>query len=823
MVRTEVDGWAKGLVAKATRLARRSTGAPTTAHLLLALVHEHGEAARLLSLSGATEGRLRSAMKRVDVEPSGTLSRVLESCASASRTAHAPSPELQLFYALMREPRGAAAQTLRALGVAPEAFLTPPHQDTTRGEAWGGMRRDAPRPNEAPRPRLSARPERLPGQPVVSRYIAPLRKHPRPSPEADAPTQRPAAPALYRPDEEIRPEPEQVAPPRPKDSLALDPELTPLLFSIGRNLTLAALREEIDPVYGREAEIESILDILARRRSNNALLVGPAGVGKTAIVEGLALELLRREGEESRLVIEVSAGSLVAGTAVRGALSKRIQALTAEVEKMEGRVILFLDEIHAIVSPSAEGPDDLAHELKAALARGRLPCIGATTEAEYKRTIERDPALERRFSRIDVEEPSREATRSILEGAIVEYEAHHGLSYDEDALDAAIELGKRFMSDRVFPDLALSILDLAGARARRRGANEVGREAVAEVIAEQAGISVDRLMVRDGERLLRLEASLGQRVVGHEECIRKIAEVLRKGAAGFGGGRPLGSFLFLGPTGVGKTEMAKAIAESFFDERAYTRIDMSEYSEPHSVARLFGAPPGYIGHEEGGQLTEPVRARPYQLILLDEIEKAHPEVLLALLPLLDEGRLTDGRGRLVDFKNTIIVMTSNLGASAAQRVEKRSIGFGATEAAGRGSAASREANAAKEQVLRAAERALPPEFWNRIDEPLYFGSLGRDEVAEIAERLLRSLAQNLQREKGIELCWRRDAIDALIEQGGYDIALGARPMRRVIGRAIESPLASRILERRYGRGDRIRILGEGDEIRFERVRDEVDE
>lgn len=830
MVRREIDGWAKGLVAKATRLARGNSGGPTTAHLLLVLFREQGEAARQLSLAGVTEGALRAAVREIDLEASGTLARVLESSASVrslegirERESGAISGELQLFYGLLREPRGAAVRALRALGLSPELFLTPyaSGSEARREEAFYRSEPSAPfrgerRPQRAPEMRAKeaaeGRPERMPGQPIVSRYIAPLRKRPLvapsraiaklgSSPEMSETTGADAAAARTSACEEE-------AAPAPRSSLSLDPELTPILAAIGRNLTAEALAGRLDPVYGRDAEIESVLDTLARRRSNNALLIGPSGVGKTAIVEGLAAELLRRDGEESRIVVEVSAGSLVAGTGVRGALSKRIQGITEEVERMDGRVILFLDEIHAIVSPTADGPDDLAHELKSALARGRLPCIGATTEAEYKRTIERDPALERRFSRIDVEEPSLEATRAIVEGAILDYEEHHGLAYEDEALDAAIELGKRFMSDRVFPDLALSILDLAGARARRRGAEEVGREAVAEVISEQAGISIERLMVRDGERLLRLEERIGERVVGHKQCAEKIAEALRKGAAGFGGGRPLGSFLFLGPTGVGKTEMAKAIAECFFDERAYTRIDMSEYSEAHSVARLFGAPPGYIGHDEGGQLTEPVRARPYQLVLLDEIEKAHPEVLLALLPLLDEGRLTDGRGRLVDFKNTVIVMTSNLGAGAANIQEKRAIGFGASSSASASSLAA-------ERVLRAAESALPPEFWNRIDEPLYFGSLERDEVAEIARRMLRSLSENLAREKGIELLIEESAIEALIAQGGYDVAFGARPMKRVIGRAIESPLAAAILEGRCRRGERMKLIGEGGAIRFE--------
>ncbi len=462
-------------------------------------------------------------------------------------------------------------------------------------------------------------------------------------------------------------------------------------------------------------------------------------------------------------------------------------------------MLLFLDELHAIVGEG--GPDDLANELKSALARGELPCIGATTDAEYRKHIERDPALARRFSRIDVGPPSAEASIAILEGLAPRYEQHHEVTYDREAFRAAVELSVRFLPERHLPDKALSALDLAAARVRRAGGTRVGLEAVAKVVADEAHVPLDRLLVRDAERLLALESHLADRVVGQTGPIARIADALRKGAAGFRGRRPLGTFLLLGPTGVGKTETAKAVADLMFGPAGMSRFDMSEFGEAHSVARLFGAPPGYIGHDEGGQLTEAVRRRPYQLVLLDELEKAHPDVLLALLPLLDEGRLTDGRGRTVDFTNTVIVMTSNLGATASVETA-RSVGFGAV--------AERPSMGAAERALAVARRAMPPELWNRIDEPLFFGALLPEDVREIARRMLRGVSDVLTREHGVTLSVDERAIDALIASGGFDSALGARPMRRTVGRLVEAPLAQKILVGDVPRGTRWHVTSGSD-------------
>ncbi len=446
-----------------------------------------------------------------------------------------------------------------------------------------------------------------------------------------------------------------------------------------------------------------------------------------------------------------------------------------------------------------EGPDDLANELKSALARGELPCIGATTDVEYRRGFERDAALVRRFSRIDVGEPSPSDAVEILRGIVPKYELHHAVAYDPAAVKASVELTVRYVPEGHLPDKAIAVLDLAAARVRRRGGSVVEVASIARVVAEQAHIPVERLLMRDADRLLRLEEHLTSRVVGQREPIARIADALRKGAAGFRGRRPLGTFLLLGPTGVGKTETAKAISDLLFPASGVTRFDMSELSEAHSVARLLGAPPGYVGHEDGGQLTESVRRRPYQLILLDEIEKAHPEVLLALLPLLDEGRLTDGRGRTVDFTNTVIVMTSNLGASAAAMPARR-VGFGAREETG--------SRSDRDRALSTARRALPPELWNRIDEPLFFAPLTHEDVRAIARRMLEDVADVMRREHQVALEIEPSVVDALIAGGGFDPELGARPMRRCVGRLVEAPLASAVLAGDVGRGQIVVLRGE---------------
>ncbi|MBX3251927.1 MAG: ATP-dependent Clp protease ATP-binding subunit [Myxococcales bacterium] len=859
----------KGIVAQAKRAAQRRGQRPSTAHLLLVMLQTGGDASELLGGHGIRESELLSALKVVDPEAQSTLDRVLERSAQLAQSyGHAEPGALHLLLAIARDTRTAGHRSLQQVGaqmqvvqdqllarlhVGPEPVVaraddslseasrlpmalprgvtaarrvpTPPRPDrrgsASSSGALSGADVEVARTSSSGAQRApgDTGAQRAPGDTGASRAAGDVRaaeharnrdrrarRHAR---AASAVGERRGVasrrltslrPAARRdPSKPLAPLPPtalELAMELPLGPFDLDPDRFPLLSGLGRNLTALAHDGHFDPVVGRERELDLLLDVLARRRSNNPILVGAPGVGKTAIVEGLAQRLAEGgpavSGLEGRIVVEISAGSLVSGTGVRGALADKIRKLRDEVALGGGRVVLFIDEIHAIVS--GEGGDELAQELKSALARGELPCIGATTEAEYRRHFEKDAALARRFSAIHVDEPSVEACAEILRGLLPRYEQHHAIRYAADAAAAAIELSVRFLPEQRLPDKAVGVLDLAAARTRRRGGRSVDRAAVASVIAEQARVPVERLLLRDGERLLKLEGLLRERVVGQDAPLARVADALRKGAAGFRGRRPLGTFLFLGPTGVGKTETAKAISDIFFGA-PMTRLDMSELGESHAVSRMLGSPPGYVGHDDGGQLTEAVRRRPYQLILLDEVEKAHPEVLLSLLPLLDEGRLTDGKGRTVDFTNTIIVMTSNLGVQAAAR---RGIGFGASEGASSGDA-----------VLEVARRALPPELWNRIDEPIFFGALDRGAVREIAERLLVSLRTAVSRERGVEISYDEATLDALLDAGGYDAAYGARPLRRVVGRLVEAPLARMLLSGEVSRGGRVAVVGEG--------------
>lgn len=833
----------QGMVQRADRAARKRSQRTTTAHLVLT-TYDSPQAGALLARHGVDEASLIEALGVEYDETYNAVAAAVERARSlAAALGEAMATPAHLLLAILREPRSAGWQCLLRAGTDP-LRIRDEADAVLRGRAApssAGLALPAPaevsagigvtRGQRAPRvrdARLHSRQHLLARETESKRSRARQERHEPVSeaaPGMDAPRDLPAAGgrsasgvqpialpiAKGAPLRAVRPK-RPAAPSRGKrptaGALFLDPARFPVLTSIGRNLSLAAAEGLIDPVIGRGHEIEQLLDVLARRRANNPILVGPSGVGKTAVVEGLALALLdERGGGAGRVLVEISAGSLVSGTGVRGALSERVQALRAEIAAGEGRIVLFIDEVHALVGLD-DGADGVAGELKAALARGEFACIGATTDAEYRRVFERDLALARRFTRVDVGEPAPAAAVEILRGIAPQYERHHGVTYDEAALQAAVEMSVRFLSERQLPDKAIALVDQAAARVGRRGGTEVGVEAIAQVVSEQSGVPVDRLLMTDGEAMMALEAHLSERLVGQEDAVAAIADALRKSAAGFRGARPLGTFLFLGPTGVGKTEMAKAIHALLFPGAEMTRIDMSELSEAHAVARLVGAPPGYVGHHEGGQLTEAVRGRPYQLVLLDEAEKAHPDVLVSLLPLLDEGRLTDGRGRTVDFTNTVVVMTSNLGTDASE--PRGRIGFGADSAAER-------RQAMRERALGAARAALPPELWNRIDEPLYFQPLDRDTVARIAERMVREVVEVVRARHAIEIEIDASVCDALVAAGGFDPALGARPMRRTVGRLIEARLAQAILSSEIGRGDRVLLRGEHDRIALERA------
>ncbi|WP_338866652.1 ATP-dependent Clp protease ATP-binding subunit [Myxococcus stipitatus] len=660
---------------------------------------------------------------------------------------------------------------------------------------------------DEPEPTVAAAPPLPPPAPQVTPPPV-AQAAPPPAPQAAPPAVARAAPA---PAPVSRPAPAPSTAARGA-SLALDPKAFPLLTSMGRNLSQAAREGRLDPVVGRAREIEEVIDVLGKRRTNNPCLLGEAGVGKTAVVEGVAQRLLGlRGGLSEKVLVELDMASLVAGTQLRGSFSEKLNALKEEVRRADGRVMVFIDEIHTLVGAGStgDGPQDAANELKTAMARGEFPCIGATTHDEFRKFISADPALERRFTPVVVHEPSVAETVEILRGIIGRYEEHHALRYRPEALEAAASLASRYVTDRFMPDKAISVVDLAGSRCHREGRDVVEPSDVARVVAKLAGVPEERLLMNDSARLLRLEQDLGERVIGHEEAIARIARVIRRNYAGFASRRPMGSFLFLGPTGVGKTEMARGLAEVLFGNRdALVRLDMSEMSEAHGVSRLIGSPAGYVGFGEGGQLTEPVRRRPSSVVVLDEIEKAHREVQMLLLQVLEEGRLTDGKGRHIDFSNTVIVMTTNLGAEAFSRTG-RPMGFGAES--------SGAANAL-EFAASAARKALPPELWNRIDERLPFRPLEEEEVARIATLLLEESSKRLSTERGIEYVAGEDVVGHLLKSGGFDPLLGARPMRQMVQRLVEGPLAERILSGEFGAGDRVRVALKAGQLAFQRER-----
>ena len=639
-----------------------------------------------------------------------------------------------------------------------------------------------------------------------------------------------------------------------------------VLERFSRDLTALAREDKIDPVIGRDEEIKRTIQILSRRTKNNPVLIGDPGVGKTAIAEGLALKIAKGDVPENlrgRRLLALDMGALVAGSKFRGEFEERLKGVMDEVRKAAGQVILFLDELHTVVGAgAAEGAMDASNMLKPALARGELQCIGATTSDEYRRNIEKDAALERRFQPIVVGEPSVADTVLILQGLRDKYEAHHAVVIDDSALVAAAELSARYITERFLPDKAIDLIDEAASKIRiekssmpqglkdqearltqmvaegraaadardyekaarlrdeevalRRAFTEV-REAwmqesgvssvvseqdIAELIAKTTGIPVSRMFEEEADKLLAMEETLHERVIGQEAAIDAVSEAVRRGRAGLKDpNRPIGSFLFLGPTGVGKTELARALAQFLFDDPdAMVRIDMSEYMEKHSVARLIGAPPGYVGYDEGGQLTEAVRRRPYRVVLLDEIEKAHPDVFNILLQLLDAGRLTDSSGRTVDFKNTVIILTSNLGS---QFIEAMPVGASQYE---------QDAlyEAMKEKVTAELRRHFRPELLNRIDETIVFHALNQPQITRIVDLLLKGTERQLAaRHLHLEVT---DAAKTLIAESGFDPLYGARPLRRTIQRLVENPISSGILRREFRDGDTILVDSDGEKI-----------
>lgn len=786
-----------------------------TEHLLLGLVAEgEGIAAKSLHGIGVTPEKIREQIGNLtgigqpftgEVSLTPRVKRVMELAHEEARR-HGVSyiGTEHLLLGLLMEGEGVAARVLRNLGVSPERIWKQVVQ------LLGGQPDDIPMPGGAPGPGTA------------------------------------------------------------KNNGAAN---TPALNEFGRDLTQQAREGRLDPVVGREDEIERVVQVLSRRTKNNPVLIGEPGVGKTAIAEGLAQRIINNKVPETlagKRVVTLDLSAVVAGSKYRGEFEERLKKVMEEI-RVDGRIIVFIDELHTLIGAgAAEGAIDAANILKPALARGELQCIGATTLDEYRKYIEKDPALERRFQPITVGEPTVEQAVQILLGLRDRYEAHHRTQITDEAVEAAVKMSDRYISDRFLPDKAIDLMDEAASRVRlaaftappdlksleekiealksEKEAAVLGQEFekaakfrdeehqlreelaqlrntweskrdisqsqvtaddIAQIVASWTGIPVKKLAQEESERLLGLEETLHQRVVGQEDAVKAVSRAVRRARAGLKDPkRPVGSFIFLGPTGVGKTELARALAEALFgEEDALIRIDMSEYMEKHAVSRLVGAPPGYIGHDEGGQLTEAIRRKPYSVILLDEIEKAHPEVFNILLQVLEDGRLTDTKGRTVDFRNAVIIMTSNVGASF---MKKEALGF-----ASRRDEETEYKNMSS-RVMEELKKTFRPEFLNRVDEIVVFHSLQTEGLLKITEILMKQVNGRLQ-EQGYDLQVEKSALE-LIAKEGNDPTFGARPLRRAIQRLIEDSLSEKILLGEFKSGDKIKVEAVEDKMKFAKVK-----
>ena len=776
----------------------------STEHLLLGLVRENDSvAARILDKIGVSLGRIRSEIERQVVHGDGRLAQDMQLTPRAKRVIDLAYDEARqlnnnyigtehLLLGLIREGEGLAGRVLSKLGVD----LDRTRREVTHMQEGGAETSSAGAPRQAVKTR------------------------------------------------------------------------TPTLDEFGRDLTELARNEKLDPVIGRASEIERVIQIISRRVKNNPCLLGEPGVGKTAIAEGLAQRIVMGDIPDfltDKRVVALDLAALVAGTKYRGEFEERMKRVMEEVRKAQGEVILFIDELHTLVGAgAAEGAIDASNIMKPALARGEMQCIGATTLDEYRKYVERDAALQRRFQAIQVREPSVEDAIEILKGLRPRYEQHHKVEILNEALEAAARLSDRYISDRFLPDKAIDLIDEAASRVRLRGAmppqdlrdakielNAVQKELaglpnnrqyekaydlqgrrkeleelvqkseetwqetrkdckqivdedeVAQIVFSWTGIPVSRLVEAETQKLFRMEEELHKRIIGQHEAIVAISKAVRRSRSGLRDAkRPIGSFIFLGPTGVGKTELARALAQYLFEkEDNLIRIDMSEYMESFAVSRLVGAPPGYVGYDEGGQLSEAVRRNPYSVVLLDEIEKAHPEVYNILLQIMEDGRLTDSRGRVIDFKNVILIMTSNIGARSIQGEREmgfKGVGLGADA---KGADAPRNMDSVKGRITDELKRVFRPEFLNRVDETIIFHALSQPEIREVVSLMLTRVGKQVE-QKGMDF-EVTDAAKDLLAKEGFDPQYGARPLRRAVQRLVEDPLAEEVLMGRFVATDRV--------------------
>jgi len=778
---------------EAEDIATQASQRISSAHLLLALFTFPNRAQALLAERNVDEDIILDAIRVLEDEPPRTVQRLRDRAREIAKGATSNEVDcLHILIALTRLRDAFAYRLLERSGTSLTAL-----RNVAVSYITGNMPRRFKHlgSGQQPKPTPTARPKLAPPQ------VRELEPEPD-EPDCEVDEFEAVSGAVEAAINSDRPSPI----PRPSSARETLEEIAPTLAACGIDLTAQAADGALDVAVGRDRELDALIDILLKRRANNPILVGPPGVGKTAIVEGLAVKIARRDDEVShlhdRFIVTLDTGSLVAGTSLRGAFSERLGAIKNEVKATRGKIVVFIDELHTLIGAgtSGEGAQDAANELKSALARGEFPCIGATTSDEFKKYIEKDAALERRFTPIFVEEPTPDEAILILEGAITPYAEHHQVDFSLDAVHAAVQLSHRFITERQLPDKAFAVADLAGARARRRNTTRVERIDIARVVNEWTGVPLERLAEADADRFGRAEAIIGEKLIGHEDVVTRTCRAIRRGFAGFNATRPIGSFLFLGPTGVGKTELVKVLAEFLFGKRdAIVRLDMSELSEQHSVARLIGAQPGYVGYEEGGQLTEALRRRPFQIVLFDEIEKAHRDVLSLLLQILDEGQLTDARGKRISFANALVVLTSNLGSEKLGQ-SGRSIGF-SNDASG---------STQLDGALESAREQLAPELWGRLDEKLVFSPLSRDHVRRIAELQLAESARSIFGEREVSLEWDESVTEVLLENGGFSPESGARGMRQTIQRLVEGPVAERILAGELTSGVVARVTVDGD-------------